>query len=78
MAVLLRFYKAMGCNESIKIHFLHFHLDLFPENLGAVSDKHDEHFYQQIFTVEKRYQGKWSSNLLVNYCWTKKRDVSDA
>ena len=25
---------------SIKVRFLDFHLDFFPENLGAVSDEH--------------------------------------
>ncbi|UYV73934.1 hypothetical protein LAZ67_11001501 [Cordylochernes scorpioides] len=25
---------------SLKIHFLHSHLDFFPDNLGAVSDEH--------------------------------------
>jgi hypothetical protein len=31
-------YKALGCNMSIKFHFLHSHSDFFPENLGAFSD----------------------------------------
>jgi hypothetical protein len=35
---LLTAYKAMGCNMSLKVHFLGSHLDFFPENLGAVSD----------------------------------------
>ena len=26
-------YKALGCNMSLKIHFLHSHLDFFPPNL---------------------------------------------
>ena len=30
-------YKAMECNISLKVQFLDFHLDFFPENLGAVS-----------------------------------------
>ena len=38
---LLTSYKAMGCNMSLKIHFLESHLDFFPpENLGEVSDEH--------------------------------------
>ncbi|UYV62953.1 hypothetical protein LAZ67_2002608 [Cordylochernes scorpioides] len=37
---LLLSYKALGCNMSLKIHFLHSHLDFFPDNLGAVSDEH--------------------------------------
>ena len=31
---LLTLYKAMGCNMSLKIHFLESHLDFFPANLG--------------------------------------------
>ncbi|KAI4905822.1 hypothetical protein NFI96_009216 [Prochilodus magdalenae] len=39
---LLRAYQKMKCNMSLKIHFLHSHLDFFPVNLGAVSDEHDK------------------------------------
>ncbi|UYV71050.1 hypothetical protein LAZ67_8001542 [Cordylochernes scorpioides] len=46
---------------SLKIHFLHSYLDFFPDNLGAVSDEHAERFHQDISSMEKRYQGKWSS-----------------
>ncbi|UYV76679.1 hypothetical protein LAZ67_14001721, partial [Cordylochernes scorpioides] len=49
--------KALGCNMSLKIHFLHSHLDLFPDNLGAVSDEHGERFHQDISSMEKQYQG---------------------
>ena len=35
---LMTSYKALGCNMSLKIHFLDSHLDFFPANLGAVSD----------------------------------------
>ncbi|UYV76224.1 hypothetical protein LAZ67_13003088 [Cordylochernes scorpioides] len=54
---LLLSYKALGCNMSLKIHFLHSHLDFFPDNLGAVSDEHGERFHQAISSMEKRYQG---------------------
>jgi len=40
---LLTLYKAMGCNVSMKIHFLESRLEFFfPENLGEVSDEHGE------------------------------------
>ena len=39
---MLKAYKNMGSRMSLKIHFLHSHLDFFPENLGAVSDEHGE------------------------------------
>jgi hypothetical protein len=42
---LLQSYEAMVCNMSLKIHFLHSHLDLFPQNLGAISDEHGERFH---------------------------------
>ncbi|KAH9632283.1 hypothetical protein HF086_010208 [Spodoptera exigua] len=75
---LLLSYQALGCNMSLKIHFLDSHLDFFPDNLGAVSDEHGERFHQDISDMEKRYQGKWSPNMLADYCWTIKRDQPEA
>jgi len=75
---LLTLYKAMGCNMSLKIHFLESHLDFFPENLCKVSDEHGERFHQDILAKEKQYQGKWTSSMLADYCWTLKRDVPEA
>ncbi|UYV73752.1 hypothetical protein LAZ67_11000718 [Cordylochernes scorpioides] len=75
---LLLSYKALGCNMSLKIHFLHSHLDFFPDKLGAVSDEHGERFHQDISSMEKRYQGKWSPAMLADYCWTLKRDLPQA
>ena len=63
-------YKNMGCNMSLKIHFLHSHLDFFPSNCGDVSDEHGERFHQDIAVMEKRYQGRWSPSMLADYCWT--------
>ncbi|UYV84165.1 hypothetical protein LAZ67_X001390 [Cordylochernes scorpioides] len=75
---LLLSYKALGCNMSLKIHFLHSHLDFFPDNLGAVSDEHGERFHQAISSLEKRYQGKWSPAMLADDCWALKRDLPQA
>jgi len=74
---LLTSYKAMGCKMSLKIHFLESHLDFFPENLSEVSDKHSERFHQVIMVMEKQYQGKWTSSMLADYCWTLQKDVPD-
>ncbi|UYV63640.1 hypothetical protein LAZ67_2005138 [Cordylochernes scorpioides] len=71
-------YKALGCNNSLKIHFLHSHLDFFPDNLGSVSDEHGARFHQDISSMEKRYQGKWSPVMLADYWWTLKRDLPQA
>jgi hypothetical protein len=48
---ILQSYQNLGCNISEKIHFLHSHLDFFPETCGAVSDKHGERFDQHISSM---------------------------
>lgn len=39
---LLQSYKDMRCRMSVKVHFLHFHLNFFPLNLWAVRDEHEK------------------------------------
>ena len=45
---LISLYHAMVCSLSLKLPFLHSHLDFFPENMGAVSDEHCKRFHQVI------------------------------
>ena len=80
---LLQSYQKLGCNMSLKIHFLHLHLDFFPENCGAVSDetwrtfptRHSISLDISSPLMEKRYQGKWNCAMLAGYCWTLVRDA---
>jgi hypothetical protein len=65
---LISSHNTMGCNMSLKLYFLHTHLDFFPKNMGAFSDEHGERFHQDISQTEKRYNGKWSPNMLADYC----------
>lgn len=67
----------LGCNMSIKVHFLNSHLHQFPENLGAVSDEQGERFHQDLMVMEERYQGRWDKNMMADYCWSIKRDCPD-
>jgi len=60
---------------SLKVYFLHSHLNFFPENCGAVSDEHGERFRQDISALEKRYQGERNCAMLADYCWTLARDA---
>jgi hypothetical protein len=60
---------------SLEVHFLNSYLDFFPENLGAVRDEYEERFHQDVSTLEKWYQGKWSTSVLIDYCWTLRTDV---
>ena len=75
IGIMLKAYEKLGCNMSIKIHFLKSHLDQFPENMGDVSDEHGERFHQEIKTMESRYQGRWDRHMMADYCWSIKRDL---
>ncbi|GBM43419.1 hypothetical protein AVEN_18593-1 [Araneus ventricosus] len=57
----------MGCNMSLKIHFLHSHLEFYREKLGLVRDEHGERFHQDISNMGARYQGKWNPKMLADY-----------
>ena len=52
-------------------------LEIFPRK-SRRSDEHGERFHQDILAMEKRYQGKWTSSMLTDYCWALKRYVSEA
>jgi hypothetical protein len=54
----------------IETSFSAFPFGFFSENMGIVSDERDERFYQDIFQTKMRYSGKWSPNLLTDYCWS--------
>ena len=75
IAELLKNYHAMGVNMSLKIHFLHSHLDFFPENLGAVSDEQGERFHQDLKIFEDRHKGFWDAGMLGDYCWSILRET---
>ena len=60
--------KLLGCNMSIKLNYLHSHLDRFPENLGDYSEEQGERFHQGIRTMEERYQGRWDIHMMADYC----------
>ena len=49
---LISSHSAVGCNMSLKLHFLHSLLNFFPDNIGAVSDEYDERFSRVISHIE--------------------------
>ncbi|KDR08284.1 hypothetical protein L798_01972, partial [Zootermopsis nevadensis] len=59
---------------SLKMHFLHSNLNDFPDNLGSVSDERSERFHEDISTLERSYQGKWSESMIADYWWSVVRD----
>lgn len=73
---MLSHFEQLGCNMSIKVHYLHSHLDCFPENLGDFSEEQGERFHQDIRTIEERYQGPWDAHMMADYCWSIKNQPS--
>lgn len=74
---MLAAFEELGCNMSLKVHFLHSHVEYFPENLGAYSEEQGERFHQDVRDIERRYQGRWNVNMLADYCWMLKRDTTN-
>ena len=68
----LNSFRLLGCNMSIKVHYLFSHLKNFPDNLGDVSDEQGERFHQDIKIMEDRYKGRWGRTMLADYCWSLK------
>ena len=69
-------FRNLGCNTSIKMHYLFSHMDQFPENLGSMSDEQGERFYQDLKKMETRYQGCGNAVMMADYYWNLKRDLS--
>ena len=67
--------QELGCNMSIKIHFLHSHLDQFPQNLGNFIEEQGERFHQDIRIIKERYQGRWDSGMMAGYCLSLQQDL---
>lgn len=75
---MLKNFHKLGCNMSMKIHYLHSHLDYFPENLGAVSEEQGERMHQDMSNFEQRFQGRWDIHMMADYAWMLHRDLPNA
>jgi hypothetical protein len=71
---MLVHFNRLGCNMSVKVHYLHNHLDPFPENLGDLSKEQGERFHQDIKTMKAIYQGRWDAHMMADYCWNLMQD----
>ena len=72
---MLTDFRNLGCNMSVKMHYLFSHMDQFPEKLGSMSDEQGERFHQDLKEMETRYQGHWDAFMMANDCWNLKRDL---
>ena len=59
----------MGCHMFLKMHFLHLHLEFFPENLGAIDAEQGEIFQKDIQAMDEKYQWVWNEDMMGNFCW---------
>lgn len=73
---LVKNFGNLDCNMNLKLHFLHSHLDKFPENLGDYSEEQGERFHQDMKEMKRRYQERWDENMLADYCWNLKREAT--
>src|SRR5699024_9719970 len=61
---LLKAFNDVGINMTSKIHMLEYHLNEFPEQVGAVSDQHGERHHQVMAPMEKINKGTKTVNAL--------------
>ncbi len=65
----MKTYKSMGCRMSLKLHVLHWDLDVFKAHMGAYSEEQGERFHQDLHFFERRYQGQYNERILGDYVW---------
>jgi hypothetical protein len=54
VSTMLDAFKDLGCDMSLKFHFLHSYLDYFPETLRYLNEEQGERFYKDVKEVESR------------------------
>ena len=69
-------FQALGARMNIKLQYLFCHLNHFPKNLGNMSEEQEERFHQNIKVMQERYQGRWDTHMMTDYCWCLMRDCS--
>ena len=74
VANLVKNLKILGCNMSLKVHFLDSHIDSFPENVGDYSEEQGERFHQDIAEIEMMAT---VSHMMADYCWPMRRETDD-
>lgn len=66
---MLDSFHKLGISMTLKIHFLHQHLDRMVNQLSTESDEQGEKFHQTIAPIESRYKGKKLDSMLGDLCW---------
>lgn len=66
---MLASFENIGVSMSLKIHFLHYHMDHFGRQVPTESDEHGERFHQVAAPLESWYSGKKLNSMLADLCW---------
>ena len=72
---MLTAFRNLGCNMIVKMHNLFSHMGRFREILDSMSDEQGERFHQDLKEMETRYQDRWDSVTMAEYCWNLKRHI---
>lgn len=54
VTTMMKAFAKIDAHMSLKIHFLHFHLDYFSAQLASESDEHGERYHQVALPFEMR------------------------
>lgn len=66
---LMDAFNTIDVRMSLKIHFLHHHIDRFERQLPTESDEQEERFHQICKPMEVRYKGKNLQSYIADLCW---------
>lgn len=66
---MLSAFENINVRMSLKVHFMHQHMDWFERQSPTESDEHGERFHQIAAPLEHWYCGKKLDSLLADLCW---------
>lgn len=66
---MMNSFDFLKVHMSLKIHYMHCHVDDFLDQMTTESDEHGERFHQIAAVMEVRYKGKNLDALLGDLCW---------
>jgi len=70
-------FHRLGVSMSLKIHFMHCHVEKFAQQSPAESDQHGERFHQVTASLEHWYSGKKLDSLLGDICWNLQQEIEE-
>lgn len=66
---LMDAFSTIHVHMSLKIHFLHHHIDAFERQVPTESDEQGERFHQTCKPLEERFKGKNLQSFIADLCW---------